>query len=126
MHSHQNSGEPSLSFIGDLPHPDHNRCLKKIQFHKFTITFYSSPKLYGEVIGNFPSFSKYQHVAVVSERNEPILIIRTEENSFLGTTFICSISKDGAHMNMGKFVSNNTKIFQQEVVRILSKLEKSK
>ena len=124
MQSYQELGEPSPVFIKDLPHPKHNRIRKLFYYRKFMIAYFKKPKSFGD-IDNFPSLYEYPHVAVILEQGEAILIVRTEVNSFLGTTFICLLSRDGSHKNFGSFERASKKKFLQEVMDILSGIDDS-
>ena len=125
VHNQEGSGEPALNFISNLPHPEHSRVVKAFQYHQFSITYYRNPKSYGEIVADIPPLYKYPHVAVIKEHNEPKLMIRTEE-SLHGTSFICSLSRNGVHRNFGEFPEGDTASFLQRVVEEVSRLDTSK
>ena len=125
VHNQEGSGEPALNFISDLPHPEHSRIVKAFQYQRFSITYYRNPKSYREIIAGFAPLYKYPQVAMVEEHNEPMLLIRTEE-SLHGTSFICSLSRNGVHRNFGEFPEGDTASFLQRVVEEVSRLDTSK
>ena len=125
MHDQEESIKPAFYFIVELPHPDHNRVVKAFQYHQFLITYYRNPNSYGEIVADIPPLFKYSHVAVIEEHNEPKLMIRTEE-SLHGTSFICSLSSNRAHRNLGEFPEGDTASFLQRVVQEVSRLDANK
>ena len=97
-------GDRDLRFIRELPDSSESRPERVIEYGGYSISHYLNPKWYGEVGARIPSLYVYPQVAVIEEQTEPMLIVRTEQGVG-GTTFICSVSRDGSRSNHGIFVS---------------------
>lgn len=120
-HSQVKAEQPNIAFIGQLPHFEHNQTLRTFQHHTFLVKYYKNPKSYGEVVADITSPYNYEHVAVIEEHREPLLIIRTEESKF--GKFICSFSRYGEHRNFGEFLHDDEANFLSEVVEKLSTID---
>ena len=110
--------EPDLKFISELPHPQHNRVEKAFRFQQFVVKYYRNPKSFGEIVAGIPPIYNYPQVAVVELRNDPILVIRTEQGVG-GETYLCSCTKDGHRGNFGKCPETDAESFLQRVVEIV-------
>ena len=125
MPDQNESGEPALKFISELPHPKHNRLAKAFQYRQFSIKYYKNPKSLGEIVAGISSLYKYPQAAVVESCNEPMLMIRTEEGIH-GEVYLYSFSRNGFHKNFGTFPHTDTATFLQSVIEEISKLDKIK
>ena len=118
-------GDPDVCFIRELPDPSESRPERVIQYGSFSVSYYLHPKSYGEVVARVPSLYVYPQVAVIEEQTEPMLIVRTEK-AVGGTTFICSVSRDGSRSNHGKFESTDPEDFLKRVTEEVSRLDAQK
>lgn len=132
LHGSQGAGfgetsasEPDFHFIRELPDPNESRAEREIQHHGYTVSYYRNPRLYGEVVAGISPPYDYPQVAVVEKRTEPMLIVRTEQ-SVGGTTFICSVWRDGSRHNLGKFAAIDPESFLQRVFAEVSRVRSGK
>ena len=118
-------GDPDLCFIRELPDPSESRPERVIQYGSFSVSYFLHPKSYGEVVAGVPSLYVYPQVAVIEGQAEPMLVVRTEKGVG-GTTFICSVSRDGSRSNHGKFESTDPEVFLKRVAEEVSRLDARK
>ena len=117
----QGSSQPNIVFIGQLPDPEHSRCEKTLQHGRFFIKYYKNPKSYGEVVAGISPLFNYLQVAVVEEYHEPIFIVRTEQG-LQGTTYLCTLSRENEHKNLGEFTRADAENFLTRVFEEVSSL----
>jgi hypothetical protein len=116
-----NSATSSVIVVSEIPHPD--RCqplatFKADQGEMFL--YYEHPELIGAVSAGIGSAYEYPQVIVVMRGQDPVLIVRSEQNPS-GTLFLCSLDAKGtrthwgpiSHMSRDDFVKQGCKIATQ-------------
>jgi hypothetical protein len=84
--------------------------------------YYEHPKTFGEARG-FVSPYEYPQVALVlTEKEDPILIVRSEQDSS-GTLFLCSLDAKGTHTNWGPTSPMSLDDFVKQVIKIETKIK---
>jgi hypothetical protein len=84
--------------------------------------YFEHPKTIGETKG-FPSPYEYPQVIVVfNEENNPILIVRSEQNAS-GTLFLCSLDEKGTHTNWGPISPMSRDDFAKEANKIVTQIK---
>ena len=116
------AGEPDFHFIRELPDPKASRREGVFQYRAYSVSYYRNPKTYGAVVAGIPSPYRYPQVAVIEEQTEPMLIVRTEQGVG-GTTFMCSVSREGSRSNLGTFDSTDPEVFLKRVAEEVSRLD---
>jgi hypothetical protein len=121
--SHMN--EPDLSFVTQLPHPKMSHALAKFRSGDVTFSYYENPKSIGEVTTGRPPPYHYPQIAVVSDEEHPLLIVRIEEGSS-GQSMLCSIDRLGARSNLGAFRRTSRDEFMVKVGEVVNFLRSGK
>lgn len=114
--------QPDLKFISELPHPQHNRVERAFTVGQLQIKYYRNPRSFGEIVAGIPTLYTYREVAVVESKNEPVLVVRTEQGPG-GETYFCSVTSDGHRSNYG-LADSGTESFLERVVEVAARFER--
>jgi hypothetical protein len=113
------SGQPSLHFMAELPHPKHNRPLRIEQIGRLLVMYYEHPHTIGKITAGIEPPYKYPQVAVVSEGTRPRLIVRTEQ-TITGGLVLCAMDPSGRHSNFGSCSQMTSDAFIRKAAEIVA------
>jgi hypothetical protein len=114
--------KPDFGFVCGLPNSGSQllEYFKSDQGEEFY--YYEHPKTIGEANG-FPSPYEYPQVIVVlNEKDDPILIVRSEQNPS-GTLFLCSLDAKGTHTNWGPISPMSRDDFAKKASEIVTQIK---
>lgn len=108
---------PSLHFMAELPHPDHNKPLRMFGAGGLTFMYYEHPETIGRIAAGIAPPYRYPHMVVVSVNARPRLIVRTEQDA-RGGLVLCTMDPDGRHSNLGLFPATSADAFIKKAVEV--------
>lgn len=97
----QANTSPSFGFMAEMPHRASNTPKGTFTTGDAKLYYFENPLTIGSVTAGIDPPYKYPQVVVVFDQDEPLLIIRAEENA-LGGHFLCSLDKHGQHIVWGE------------------------
>jgi hypothetical protein len=90
----------NLYFMSELPDANLNRPQGIFKTGHLLLHYYEHPRTIGSVAAGTEPPYKYPQVIVVSDKDRPLMIVRSEENA-LGGLFLCSLDPSGGRANWG-------------------------
>jgi hypothetical protein len=92
--------KPDFRFALGLPNPGSQLLATFKNRQGYELYYYERPKTLGEANGFVSPYEYPQVILVLNERDDPILVVRSEQNPS-GTLFLCSLDAKGTHTNWG-------------------------
>ena len=119
-------GNPDFHIISELPHPDFSRPKDDYKAGDLRFMYYENPRTIGSVVtGNEPAYRCAHALVVLDEDQQPLMIIRSEENA-LGSIFVCSLDFKGGHENWGRIATRGRDEFLKRAGEVILEMKSGK